>query len=60
MTRDVKPTLRGSTPLPVPGTKGKALVARDAAVLSGAMGRVYPFAMERGLGSEVWDVDGNR
>lgn len=60
MTQNVKPTLRGSTPLPVPGTKGKALVARDAAVLAATMGRVYPFAMEKGIGSEVWDVDGNR
>jgi 4-aminobutyrate aminotransferase len=24
------------------------------------MGRVYPFVMERGVGCDVWDVDGNR
>ena len=60
MTKEINVALRGSQRLSVPGTRGSSLVARDAAVLAATMGRVYPFAMEKGLGSEVWDVDGNR
>jgi 4-aminobutyrate aminotransferase len=36
------------------------LVARDGDVYTPAMGRVYPFVIERGEGCYVWDVDGNR
>ena len=46
--------------LPVPGPKARAYVERDARVLSPSYGRPYPFVMDHGLGSEVWDVDGNR
>ncbi|XSG77862.1 acetyl ornithine aminotransferase family protein [Herpetosiphon llansteffanensis] len=44
----------------IPGPRATALVDRDTAVMAPCSGRVYPFVMERGLGSEVWDVDGNR
>ncbi|MCZ2126195.1 MAG: acetyl ornithine aminotransferase family protein [Anaerolineales bacterium] len=44
----------------LPGPKAKALIERDAAVLSPSYMRPYPFAMERGKGVEVWDADGNR
>ncbi len=44
----------------IPGPLARNLVSRDDEVYTRAMGRVYPFAMERGLGCEVWDVDGNR
>ncbi len=44
----------------IPGPRAQELVARDTAVMAPCSGRVYPFVMERGLGSEVWDVDGNR
>jgi 4-aminobutyrate aminotransferase len=47
-------------PLDVPGPKAQALVARDRAVYAPCAGRVYPFAIERGEGCYVWDVDGNR
>lgn len=44
----------------LPGPKGKALIARDAAVVSPSYPRDYPFAMSHGRGAEAWDVDGNR
>lgn len=40
--------------------KGNALLKRDQAVVSPSYPRAAPFVMERGAGSEVWDVDGNR
>jgi 4-aminobutyrate aminotransferase len=43
-----------------PGTAAQAIVARDSDVLTPVAGRVYPFVMERGLGCDVWDVDGHR
>ena len=44
----------------LPGPKAKALIARDAAVVSPSYPRDYPFVMSHGKGAEVWDVDGNR
>ncbi|MBC7264324.1 MAG: acetyl ornithine aminotransferase family protein [Chloroflexi bacterium] len=46
--------------LRVPGPKAKAYVERDAAVISPSYTRTYPFVMDHGQGSEVWDVDGVR
>src|SRR3970282_2083211 len=46
--------------LKVPGPKAQALLARDAATISPSYPRDYEFVMDRGRGSEVWDVDGNR
>ncbi len=43
-----------------PGPAAQDIVARDQQVLAPVSGRVYPFVIERGLGCEVWDVDGNR
>ena len=43
-----------------PGQKARALIERDLSVVSTSYPRAYPFAMDHGLGSEVWDVDGNR
>jgi 4-aminobutyrate aminotransferase len=60
MTQDSRVLFRGAERLPVPGPLSTELYNRDAAVLSGSMGRVYPFVMERGVGCEVWDVDGQR
>jgi 4-aminobutyrate aminotransferase len=45
---------------PVPGPKARALIERDARVISPSYPRDYPFVMSHGLGSEVWDVDGYR
>src|SRR5689334_19990089 len=44
----------------LPGPKARALLARDAEVVSPSYPRDYPFAMARGQGCEVWDVDGHR
>ncbi|GAB4409578.1 MAG: acetyl ornithine aminotransferase family protein [Anaerolineales bacterium] len=46
--------------LPVPGPKARALLERDARNVSPSYTRSYPFVMERGQGTEVWDVDGYR
>lgn len=44
----------------VPGPKAREILERDRAVISPSYPRAYPFVMERGRGTEVWDVDGNR
>ena len=44
---------------PLPGPKAKALIARDAAVVSPSYTRSYPLVIERGTGATVVDVDGN-
>lgn len=44
----------------IPGPKAKKYIERDRAVISASYTRVYPFVMDHGKGSEVWDVDGNR
>ena len=44
----------------LPGPKARALIERDAAVVSPSYPRDYPFVMAHGRGAEVWDVDGNR
>jgi 4-aminobutyrate aminotransferase len=44
----------------LPGPKARAMIARDAAVVSPSYPRDYPFVMSHGRGAEVWDVDGNR
>jgi len=43
-----------------PGKKANALIERDLSVVSPSYPRAFPFAMDHGKGSEVWDVDGNR
>jgi 4-aminobutyrate aminotransferase len=47
-------------PMKLPGPKAQALIERDHAVISPSYPRGYPFAMDHGKGTEVWDVDGNR
>ena len=47
-------------PMNLPGPKAKVLIERDRAVISPSYPRCYPFVMDHGRGSEVWDVDGNR
>ena len=44
----------------LPGPQARALLARDAQVVSPSYPRDYPFVMDYGRGAEVWDVDGNR
>ncbi|MGD8620951.1 MAG: acetyl ornithine aminotransferase family protein [Anaerolineales bacterium] len=47
-------------PMDVPGEKAKAFLKRDRAIVSQSYPRAFPFMMDHGKGSEVWDVDGNR
>jgi 4-aminobutyrate aminotransferase len=51
---------REITQLNVPGPKARALLERDRKVVAHAYGRVADFVMSHGLGTEVFDVDGNR
>jgi 4-aminobutyrate aminotransferase len=44
----------------LPGPQARAILERDAAVVSPSYPRDYPFVMSHGRGAEVWDVDGNR
>ena len=44
---------------PLPGPKAKAIIDRDAKVVSPSYTRGYPFVMARGSGATVEDVDGN-
>jgi 4-aminobutyrate aminotransferase len=46
--------------LSVPGKNAKRYLKRDENVISPSYPRVYPFMMDHGSGSEVWDIDGNR
>lgn len=46
--------------LPLPGPRAKAIVERDRRSISPSYPRGYPFVMDHGKGTEVWDVDGNR
>jgi 4-aminobutyrate aminotransferase len=45
---------------PVPGPRARAVIERDARVISTAYTRGYPLVAERGEGAMVEDVDGNR
>ena len=47
-------------PTELPGPKARAILERDAAVVSPSYPRDCPFVMSHGRGVEVWDVDGNR
>jgi len=44
----------------LPGPKAKAIIDRDHKVISQSYPRPYPFVMDHGKGTQVWDVDGNR
>ena len=46
--------------LNLPGPNARRIIARDGDVISPSYPRGYPFVMDHGLGTEVWDVDGNR
>ncbi len=46
--------------LTVPGPRAREILERDRMVISPSYPRDYPFVMDHGQGSEVWDVDGNR
>jgi 4-aminobutyrate aminotransferase len=44
----------------LPGPKARAIIERDAKVVSPSYTRVYPLVMAKGEGAIVEDVDGNR
>ncbi|MBI2845221.1 MAG: acetyl ornithine aminotransferase family protein [Chloroflexi bacterium] len=44
----------------IPGPKAQKYVERDRESISPSYTRSYPFVMDHGQGSVVWDVDGNR
>jgi 4-aminobutyrate aminotransferase len=44
----------------LPGPRAQAILDRDLPVVSPSYPRDYPFVMDHGRGTEVWDVDGNR
>jgi len=43
-----------------PGPRARAVLERDAGVISQSMVRAYPLVIERAEGTNIWDVDGNR
>jgi 4-aminobutyrate aminotransferase len=43
-----------------PGPQAQSYIVRDRESISPSLVRAYPLVMERGEGSLVWDVDGNR
>src|SRR5437588_10630526 len=43
-----------------PGPLARAVIAKDAAVMSPSCHREFPLVMDRGEGGWAWDVDGNR
>jgi 4-aminobutyrate aminotransferase len=45
---------------PIPGPLAKDYVRRDNEAISPSYTRSYPFVIDRGKGSLVWDVDGNQ
>jgi len=47
-------------PLNLPGPKAQAIIERDKKFISPSYPRGYPFVMDHGKGTQVWDVDGNR
>jgi len=45
--------------LNLPGPKTQAIIERDKKFISPSYPRGYPFVMDHGKGTQVWDVDGN-
>jgi 4-aminobutyrate aminotransferase len=46
--------------MPLPGPKARAIMERDAAVISPSYTRSYPLVVDHGNGAVIEDVDGNR
>lgn len=53
---DVRPQIK----IPPPGPKAKALIEKDDRVTSPSYIKEYPLVIDRGEGSFVYDVDGNK
>lgn len=41
-----------------PGPQSQTIINRDSVIMSGSLTPRYPFVIERGEGTKVWDVDG--
>src|SRR5215472_5396200 len=52
----MKPEIRTQ----LPGPRAAELIGRDSRAMSPSFTRAYPFVMDRGEGSWVTDLDGNR
>jgi len=59
MMEQVRPDLPALTG-PVPGPRARAIIERDARVVSPSYTRSYPLVAAKGQGAIVEDVDGNR
>src|ERR1043166_1526111 len=57
MTKALLPEIKTS---PLPGPRAAELVAVDETYISPSYTRTYPLVVDRGEGSLIWDVDGNR
>lgn len=44
----------------LPGPKAQAIIATDKGAMTTSAAREYPFVIDHGVGSWLWDVDGNR
>jgi 4-aminobutyrate aminotransferase len=60
LVENTVPWRKNMPPYQLPGPNAKAIIARDRAHISPSYPRGYPFVMDHGKGTEVWDVDGNR
>jgi 4-aminobutyrate aminotransferase len=52
----MKPLIR----IKPPGPKAQKILKRDSNIISQSMVRVYPLVLHKAIGSNLWDVDGNR
>jgi 4-aminobutyrate aminotransferase len=43
-----------------PGPRAQEILKRDSAIISQSMAREYRLVIQRALGMNIWDVDGNR
>jgi len=57
MTKALLPEIKTS---PLPGPRAAEMVALDDKYISPSYTRTYPLVVDRGEGSLIWDVDGNR
>lgn len=44
----------------LPGPEAQKVIQEDKKYISNSYPRAYPFVMDHGKGTQVWDVDGNR
>jgi len=52
----MEPLIKVAPPRP----KARAILKRDAEIISQSMMREYPLVLQKARGINIWDVDGNR